>query len=235
MSNLIPFLALKKFKFVRLSGSPPDVKYLEYYDAAYDCWKKVWIEAFRGLGISKPFVSDEFTRQEEILTIFYGQQCVGMMFFRIVDLSIYAYQNDTYFKLWTLQDLKNLAEHGPLIAVMSNMTISTDWRKTSYDLSMKDLVVYYTCQRFKDSQTHGMATFTRNSKNVNKLAERFGGICIRSNIENYGPRDLVNLFKFTQESVTEGEFDNVKTLGRFLYKNEIIAQAAPLHTKRKSA
>lgn len=222
MDNLIDLIKIEKFNFISLPGDNPCSKYIEHYNSAFDCWRNVWEETYKDLGFKKDIYSDEFTRQGKINCIFYDTRCVAIMFLRWADLSVNTTRNDSYFRLWSDDDIRDLAKDGNNIVVMSNMTIAKEWRKDVCNISMKDLIVYFCSRNFVESNASTMATFTRNTKNVHKLAERFGGICIRENIVNYNSTDLVNLFAFRKYTASEGTNLTVKELGRMLWEKRII-------------
>lgn len=223
-SNPVSLIQYDQFKFVVLPGANPDVQHLDYYNDAYQCWLNVWEEAYKEIGYSKSMHSDEFTRQAYVNCIFYNSKCVAIMFLRNVDISLLSGQHDSYFRLWNPDDLTALAKDGHNILVMSNMTIDMEWRKKNIPISLKDLIVYYCCRRFLESENDSMATFTRNTKNVNALAERFGGTCIRENIANYNNVDMVNLYAFRKETTTHGTHEDVKKLGDSMWNNILIVE-----------
>ncbi len=200
-------------RFLVLPSKNPSQKEVQDYNNAYEAWLRVWKDAYKELKLEKPIYSDEFTRHDHINCIFYGAQCIASVHSRIVDISIPATVEDSYFKIWNTQDVKRIRSHGNKVMIISNMTVHKEWRKSFCDLSIKDLIIYLCCMRFKSSAAAVMATYTRNSKNVNELVKRFGAQVIRKDVQNFNKKDLVDLFIFSKDSVTAGTDPTVQTLG----------------------
>ncbi len=218
MSNVIDMIQYNHFKFVVLPGSDPDPQYMHHYQSAYECWLKVWSKAYKEFEITKQLLSDSFTRQTEINCVFYGSQCVALLFLKWTDFNSAASKNDSYFKLWNEEELKLLSKDGSKILVCSYTTVAEEWRKSSR-ISMKDLIVYFSTQRFMQSTASAMTAVTRKTRGIHKLTERFGAKILKENIPNFNSEDLVDLCAFYRDSVTEGTDQTVKELGRTLMKN----------------
>jgi hypothetical protein len=223
MSDLIDFVDYKKLRFIVLPSSSPKNEFVEYYNNAYHSWLSVWSSTYKELGLNKTIFSDEFTRHSDINCIFYNKLCVATVHSRIVNIDLPSTLNDSYFRLWTDEDLNALRNHGNQVMVISNMTVNSAWRKSSCKISIKDLIIYLCCKRFEASNSFLLATFTRNSKNIHKLMERFGAQTIRNDIKNHNDEDLVSLFTLPKNLVTEGTDPTIIELGRKLWDEQIIA------------
>ncbi len=211
-------------QFVVLPGANPAPQYLDYYNKAYECWLNVWKDAFDELGLPRKLYSDNFTRQTEVDAIFYDGECVGMLFLNWIDCSLAALKNDSYFKLWTDLDFKKLTRDGDKILICSNTTISHKFRRSVCPISMKDLVFYFSCRRFKESAADGMTGVTRIAKGIHKLSYRFGAVEIRTNVVNYNQDDLVDICAFYKDTVSEGEDPEIIQLGRKLWSKMIVVE-----------
>jgi len=215
-------LDLKKFRFVILPGRDPDPTYTHYYREAYKCWYSVWGDAYKELHVDKEVYADDFTRQTEICSIFYDQECVGMLFLTWADLSNPAMLKDSYFKIWTKQDISQLTKDGPAVLICSNTTISKDWRKDKCHISMKDLVFYLTCyQRFKSSAANAMTGVTRRARGVHELSYRYGAVPLRENVVHFDEEDRVDVVAFYKDTIKEGPFPDIISLGRRLWAERL--------------
>lgn len=215
-------LNLDLFKFIILPGRDPDPKFTHYYREAYKCWDSVWGDAYKELKIDKPLFSDDFTRQTEICSIFYEQDCVGMLFLSWADMSNPALAKDSYFKIWSKDDLAYLTKYGNRVLICSNTTIGKNWRKTNCDISMKDLVFYLTCyQRFKSSAADGMTGVTRRARGIHELSYRYGAVPLRENIVHFDDEDRVDIVAFFKDTIKEGPYEQVIQLGRRMWNERV--------------
>ncbi|MES2768529.1 MAG: hypothetical protein V4596_05220 [Bdellovibrionota bacterium] len=222
MSTLTNLIQEENFKFVSLPGSDPDPKYLEYYNSAYECWYKVWSEAYKELDVNKRLHSDDFTRQTEINCVFYGSKCIALLFLKWADFKADATKNDSYFKLWTDNEFEQLTKYGPEVIIISNTTVAKEWRGTQSKLSIKDLVLYFTIRRFLTSSSPAMTAVTRNARGVDKLIERFGAVMFKENVPNFNDKDLVNLGAFYKKDMTDGTDPVVAEIGKRLWDKMIV-------------
>jgi hypothetical protein len=225
MGDVIDIINYDNFKFIVLPGSNPPPQYQAHYDSAYRCWLKVWGVAYNELGVSRHLYSDDFTRQTELNCIFYGSTCIGILFLKQVDFSSAAVRDDSYFKLWSDKELDSLIQYGPEILVCSNTTIAEEWRRKSTKLSMKDLIVYFSAQRFVHSTASAMTAVTRKTRGIHKLTERFGAQVLKADVPNFNATDLVDLCAFYKHTITEGTDPVVIEFGRKLWKEMIVVHS----------
>ncbi len=60
----------------------------EVYLETYKTWKYVWDEVYKSeMGLQKTLFSDEFLRQDYIVSLFADAKCAGMAFVRITDFT----------------------------------------------------------------------------------------------------------------------------------------------------
>lgn len=216
MSQLSKIINPDQFKFVVLPGSDPDPQYITYYNSAYECWYNVWKDAFKELDMKRQMHSDDFTRQTEINCLFYGTQCIALLFLRWADFKTLAIKDDSYFKLWTHEDFDKLTKYGSDILIISNTTVHQNWRGKDLTISIKDLILYLTIQRFLSSSASAMTAVTRNTRGIDKMIERFGAVMFKKDIPNFNNTDLVNIGAFYRKDMTEGTDPEVIKVGRNL-------------------
>ena len=222
MGNVTDLINYDDFEFVVVPGSDPDPKYLEYYNSAYECWYKVWSDAYKELGVDKVLHADDFTRQTEVDCVFYKGKCVALLFLRWADIRTKAIRNDSYFKLWTEDEFEKLTKYGKEVLIISNTTVAKEWRGKATNFPMKDLILYFTVQRFLSSNAPAMTAVTRNARGVDKMIQRFGAVMFKENVPNFNDTDLVNLGAFYRKDMTEGTDPEVRELGRKLMSRMLV-------------
>lgn len=72
---------LNKMEMLSFKGKNPNNDDPEKYAKTYECWRANWEHAFQvELGETGFLPSDQFTRQDEIVTLFYDGECAGIGF-----------------------------------------------------------------------------------------------------------------------------------------------------------
>src|SRR5438067_2503694 len=135
-------LDYKDFELILLPGKKCPAAYLSYYEKAYHCWKETWETAFKHeMNHEQKLFSDPFTRQDEILAVFYKGICMGVTFFRWVDFSIESTLHDSYFEHWPSAALDALRRDGDRIVIISQFTLNLKTPKSLEGISARDLLI----------------------------------------------------------------------------------------------
>lgn len=188
-----------KLRLVLLPGKLPTPQYSKDYQKAYDCWRSVWEDTYKNeLKFDKKLTSDDFTRQDEIVTLFYGEECVGLSFMKWTSFENSTAKADSYFNSWTDFDLHSLNKEGKSIIVCSNFTISLDFRRGRGGFNWKDLLMCFLSMRLLYSNADAMTGTMRLSKGMGEATYRAGAVAIRKNVvfkETNDPVDLVGFYK----------------------------------------
>jgi hypothetical protein len=196
---------------------------------AYRCWHRVWSDTLRELDNASRVFSDDFTRQDELGTLFYEERCVGLTCFRWVDISLDHDRNDSYFKPWPENALQALATDGPRICIGSNLTVLPGWRGVSSGFSVKEVLMTLAVKRFVASGADSMAGTMRNDRGMNGLVYQLGAVPLVKDVDHHGVK--VDLVRFSRCSLLEGsepaEIDS--------FTQEIWDRACALPTKPSKA
>lgn len=188
--------ALTSPQLILLPGSFATSESKPYYESAYSLWHSVWSETLNELdGLPKLF-SDGFTRQDVVVGLFLGTQCIALNCFRRSDLRNIAHRQDSWFLPWTESQLVELGEKYPNGLVNSYFTIHPDFRKSApgndfarqflerFNLAivLAELSALMTVKLNAD----GAFGVTRNNRSVNKLAYHGGAIPLAKNKMHHG-------------------------------------------------
>jgi hypothetical protein len=166
-----------------LSGSNINPNYRDIYEKTYICWKEVWQYVYESeMKQNHKFFSDDFQRQEEIISLFAGNSCVGMAFVRSADLSLKPVREDSCFRFWPQDSMENILSLSPNIAIASYFTIHQDFRKMKLGLCWKTLLLALFVQNFHESQSDIMVTAARKIKSNEKLCYKLGAKPISSSL-----------------------------------------------------
>jgi len=212
--------------YALLPGSNPVAEGKELYEKAYLCWKEVWTQMRREIGVADHLCSDNFTRQDYVGALFYKDDCVALSFLRYCDYNRADFKDDSYFDNWSPAAQKELASRGNKILVCSQFTIHPKARGTTLGFSMKDVLTGIMIETFLNSDADGMTGALRVSKGVNKASENWGAHLIEKNVQAGGyateTADLVGYFKdkISNFDIKSDQYDLVKDL----WKNHTLVE-----------
>ena len=167
--------------------------------AAYQCWDRVWSETLRELDNASRVFSDDFTRQDELGSLFHEETCVGLTCFRWVDINLEHNQNDSYFKPWPASALRSLAIEGPRVCIGSNLTVLPEWRGSSPGFSVKGVLMGFAVERFLASDADAMTGTMRNDRGMNGLVYELGASPLMRNVVHHGV--MVDLVVFSRRAL----------------------------------
>jgi hypothetical protein len=181
MSNIIQSpvpLILKVFKF----GEELSVHDLRYYNLAYETWKNTWGNVYtQEMHLNTKLYSNDFTRQDFVVALFQGYQCVGLAFMRNVHFDRLATKEDGYFRFWPRETLDEIEKEKENIIVASFFTISPQFRKGE-TIEWKTLFLSLYLDFFSTLRIPIMVTAARKVKSNEKLCYGLGAICIKKDV-----------------------------------------------------
>lgn len=165
----------KKIEVKVLPGRNPSKEQQPFYDAAYTLWEKEWSYFWKSLAGKNRICSDAFRKQDEVVAVFYENECIALSLYTEFDLQIEADRKDNYFQsVWIPEAHEKLAEKFPKVLAGSHITTLKSWRRNAKGFSIKDLLMAFLILRFKETDNPVMIGAMRNNKGVNELAYRFG-------------------------------------------------------------
>jgi len=155
-------------------------------DLAYATWRRVWAETFEALDGARRVFSDDFTRQDELGTLFHDGECVGLTAYRFVDFAAAAAQEDSYFKPWPPSARTALLGIGRRVCIGSYLTVEKAWRGPCGPFSTKELLLALAVERFLASDADVMAGTLRNDRGMNGVGYRLGAQPLVCDVTHHG-------------------------------------------------
>ncbi|MEK6554330.1 MAG: hypothetical protein AABZ31_03740 [Bdellovibrionota bacterium] len=179
----------------------PAPHYSELYFAAYACWTGVWPQTYRELTQKQNMASDAFTRQDEIMALFRGNKCLGMVFMRYESFSDPAVWHDSYFAAWPAFAIHRLLRHGPNLAIVSQMTGAQDERGKPIEGKMKiqELLMALSSLRFLEMGADVMVGTPRLAVGMGNSCSKAGATRILMGLQMHGVD--VECLEFTRPNV----------------------------------
>lgn len=190
---------LKQLHLVTMKCFSPSPAHLPVYNEIYRVWRSVWEVGVRELYGQEFLPSDQFIRQDFVAGIFRGDVCLASCCYRLINLSIPAHVDDSWFKPWPRDLVVQMAETTPMALMPSWLSVNPDFRRkeTGYPIHlariMMEVLNYVTIQE------NAQIAFgvSRNDRSVNKVLRHIGGVepvCENVTYEGFS----VDLFKFTR-------------------------------------
>jgi hypothetical protein len=162
---------LEKLQLYILAGDHFGAEFKSIYQRTYDLWETVWPQTFKEIAGTGDITSDNFTRQHEVLSLFWKDQCCAMVCHRFVDMAVTSFLRDSYFKFWGWSDeaLKKLMANGTKIALGSQITIHPDFRKLKLGGQVKELITGLSLRSFQGRSFDAVAGMMRNDKGLDRV------------------------------------------------------------------
>lgn len=153
-----------------------------YFNVAYGTWQKVWSEVFnQEMSLNMKLYSNDFSRQTRIVSLFHGNNCVGIGFMREIDFSLDVTREDSYFGYWPGEVLNNIHEEIEKVIIASNFTIAHEYRRSKH-FEWKALFFSLYMDYYNTLPTPLMITAARKLRSNEKLCYDVGGVCMMKDV-----------------------------------------------------
>ena len=180
-----------------LKDNPSHLKGI--HQKAFECWHETWDDFYHGEHHSAGKLnSNEFTRQDEVLALFYNDECFAITFFKEVNWSDKSASLDAYFNAWTSEALDLLRQRGDQVLICSQFTVAKNFRNRKTDIPWKSILFSLSIKCFLESKNDVMTGMMRVTKGMGKMSVMAGGTLLAENVvcadhENE-PADLIGFF-----------------------------------------
>lgn len=168
---------------------------------SFSLWHQIWSETFFELDHLGVLFSDQFTRQDYILSLFYREQCVGLCCCNRVDFSHPATRYDSYFEIWPEFALAQLLRDGPKIIVASQLVVAQPYRGlTCEGLTLKYLIQSMSMKVLESSACDAMTGIMRKDRGMDKIGSKNGSTILAQDLIMHNV--AVDLICFYRRSLT---------------------------------
>jgi hypothetical protein len=147
------------------------------HQKSFKCWHDVWGDYYTNEHPSNHRLnSDEFTRQDDILAVFYKGECFGITFFKEVHFNDITAPLDSYFELWPQHAMDALISRGKKISICSQFTIAQNYRGKTTDIQWKYVLFGFIMKRFLESEMDGMTGTMRVKRGMGRISYEAGAV-----------------------------------------------------------
>lgn len=202
----------------------PEEKYRNLYQKIYKCWSQVWEAAYNEANYKKrsdDLKSDAFTRQDYATALFYKNECIALMLYRHVDLSLQTGQDDSFFSQWSEIHRKSLSKLGQRFIVAGNLAVSPEFRNKNLGFSLKDITVGLISEVALQSNADGAISTPRRDRNVHGTCYNWGAIPIAQDIP-WGCEIQIDLVAFCKNHLAQHRNHVLQPLLDELWQNKIV-------------
>lgn len=175
------------------------------HQKAFQCWHETWADFHMNeYQLTDKLHSDDFTRQSEILCVFYKGECAAVTFFNDVSLSDETSRQDSYFKVWTENEFEALGKFGNEVTVCSQFTVHKNFRSKNQNILWKDILFPFIMRHFMEKNIGAMTGTMRVKKAMGNMAVENGGTLLVSNREYQKEgNETVDIVAFYQKEVSQ--------------------------------
>ncbi|MBY0517848.1 MAG: hypothetical protein K2P81_13140 [Bacteriovoracaceae bacterium] len=168
-------LLVKNSKLFVFSGRERETHSIKLLEDIYQQWKKVWVDVFQNeMQLDHRFYSDDFTRQDKIIALYFKDMFVGTAFIREVNQLSTPIMEDSCFRYWPKAILESIKESSIKMSIASHFTIHHDFRGRDQIINWKDLFLSLYLESFKSSDSEILVTAARKKKSNENLCYKFG-------------------------------------------------------------
>lgn len=181
------------------------------YDLSFKLWHETWDKTYReDFNSLRRLFSDEFTRQDDILVLFYKGECAALSFFTDVNMNDEAAQKDSYFKSWPIEAIEKLCSKGSNLVICTQFTVNEKFRQQTLStssgfMSWKVLLSGMIAKYYMASEKDAMSGILRITKGMDKLTYTYGATPIieRTEYQAGADKTSVALVGIYQDNVRE--------------------------------
>ena len=167
------------------------------YNDAFSLWYRIWVETRKEVDDKLATPSDSFSRQSEILVLYYGDRPIATCCHRYIDLRHRCAIYDSYFapSLWP-EDIKAIIpSFGQVGLLGSHIFLDPDFRRSKFDLPIKDIVCSLSLAHASGTKPDVFLGVTRVDRGIDKIFHGSGAVSLRRDVSWYQiPVDLIALF-----------------------------------------
>jgi hypothetical protein len=168
------------------------------YNDAFSFWYRVWLETREEIDDKVTRWSDSFSRQSEILVLYYENRPIATCCHRYVDLRHRSILEDSYFTpaMWPEEAKALVPNLGNTCMLGSHLYVDPEFRKTRSGLPIKAIVASLCFAHVNGTRPDVLLGMVRIDKGLHKLFHDGGAVSLHSAVNwcEKIPLDLIALF-----------------------------------------
>lgn len=167
----------RQLRFLVVPTRHQDPAYSSDISKAYECWKAVWSKALsEEMNVKERLYSDNFTRQELLAVVFYGDEPLCLATLNSFDLFSQKDLDDSYFKVWPEEVLAKIQTHSNIVMASCHATVNFKFRKGQLGFSGIEFLCAMLVQYLKSTDINTIVCTPRREKRVQEACYRTGAV-----------------------------------------------------------
>lgn len=179
---------------VFINGAQVEVSLKWNYQSIFHHWHSIWSQTFKEVDEAKTTFSDQFTRQDEIMGLFFEGRCIAACCHRVVDLSLSSFNSDSYFEPWPAEAISKLRRDGDLIVIDSQISVDPNFRKLHSDIRIIELMTLLSLRHLTVLPVASITAAARNLRSMNEMFEKFAPETLVPNVTYHGEETSLYAF-----------------------------------------
>jgi hypothetical protein len=196
---------------VFVSGSQVEDQMIETYKKVYQHWESVWSDTFREIEGKRQFFSDHFTRQDEVMALFYKEDCIAVCCHRLANMALPSFKKDSYFQAWPEEAIAKLRRDGDKVVIDNQISVDPGFRKLHANIKFIELMSYLSFRHLSTLAASSITAAARNMRSMDSLFEKFGPEHLAKDVIFHG--EATSLYALYPSQMT---FHNVSPASREL-------------------
>jgi hypothetical protein len=212
------FLDRKDLKLVVLNGNNPNPEHKHYYNSAFAHWHRTWEEHFKERDGISALHSDNFTRQDDLLALFWKDVCISVICYRRSNMEFKANEFDSYFSPWDKESINQLCKHSQDVIVCSQVSVEPGYNRIENTVKVTELMTFLSVHLAREAGVTAFTGTARKDKGMHNIFAKYGAQLIKSDVPLHN--GFVDLMAFYPPKDDTGFNTSVVNLGYYLWRSK---------------
>jgi hypothetical protein len=169
-----------------VSGNQVESRLVDKYKKIYQHWDSIWSAAFQEVNEGDRFFSDHFTRQDEIMALFYKDECISVCCHRLANMALPSFRKDSYFQAWPDDAIAKLRSQGDQVVIDNLISVDPRFRKLQNGIKFIELMSYMSFRHLSRLKASSITAASRNARSMNSIFEKFEPMVLASDVIFHG-------------------------------------------------
>jgi hypothetical protein len=214
-------LDISKLKFVEFVPGTNKENLTNAEKEAFQLWHSCWTDAYKYFGWKDQVFSDQWTRQDLVGVLFYEDNPIGVICFKIHDLSHPFAMYDSCLRMWPKEIIGEAISlsKGTKCLVPCWLTVHPEWRKQKPGFDTRYILSSFATEKLLDSNVDLMLASVVRSSNMHKAVYDSGAEPLKINAKE---KDLeIDLVIWRKERLKDFQYPRFNAEIKSIYQTSI--------------
>jgi hypothetical protein len=227
----------RQLRFLVIPTRDQDPVFKTDLDKAYECWKAVWSKALsEEMNVKDRLYSDNFTRQQLLAVVFYGNEPLCLATLNRYDLNSQKDLDDSYFKVWPSDILEKIKKDSNVVMASCHATVNFQFRKGQLGFSGIEFLCAMLVQYLKSTDINAIVCTPRREKRVQEACYRTGATLHAENLPYTIEGQMIDLITWYRWIDQDRWDSDIRELTHYVWENSTkIILPSPQQGKKNAA